>query len=152
MTLSVLDPPRDSSQLSCVMEFLWKSRSGLFTCPSMILGWAISETWIWAWVVSLPALHYLNHQGKHFSTALTRPLRPPSIGGRANFLLSCPQIALMAPMSPEPDRLCCPVKARGLLSQVLQPVRGWTSSPALILSRLDHCAFVIRASSPGLSR
>ena len=77
--LSILDPLRGSSHLTCVMESLWNSKVGLFTCPNMILGWAISGPWIWVWVVGelvgLLAFHYPDHQGKHFSTALTRPLK-----------------------------------------------------------------------------
>ena len=60
---------------------LWNSRSGPFTNPNhlqtiLILGWANSEPWIWAWVaaelVSKLAFPYLHHQGKLSSTALAR--------------------------------------------------------------------------------
>jgi len=35
------------------------------------------------------------------------------------------------PYSPEPAQCCCPVMVLGLLSPVLQTMRGWASSPAL---------------------
>ena len=70
--------------LPCVMEVLqlWISRASPFMHPNhlqmiQILGWANSETWIWAWVVtelvSTLTLPYLHPQTELSSTVLARP-------------------------------------------------------------------------------
>ena len=53
---------------------------------------------------------------------------PSSAGGRVN----SSALVFSGAHPPTPTLLCCPDKAQGLLSQVLQPVRGWTSSLTLI--------------------
>ena len=79
--------------LPCVMEILqlWISRTGPFILPNHLqmvemLGWAISEPWIRAWVgtelVSAPALPYLHHQGELSALLQLGHPNQPSVGGR----------------------------------------------------------------------
>lgn len=82
-------------------------------------------------LVSLLAIPYPNHQGKLSSTV---PARPPNgchwqEAGLALFL-SCPGASSSTPTPPEPAPLL-PIKVWGPDFQVLQPVRGYISSPAL---------------------
>jgi hypothetical protein len=84
--------------------------------------------WIWAWVVtelvSVTTFPYLHHQSKLSSTALARPpdttigRRQGQPSGSHDFSTGSPTL-----MPLEPALLCCPVKVRGLLFQVLHPVR-----------------------------
>lgn len=87
-----------------------------------ILGCANSEAWMWAWVVvelvSVSSLPYPHSQVS--SPALLWLDHPMAFFGSPT------------PMSPEPVLLLyCPIKVRSPLSEMLEPVRGWDSSPHL---------------------
>jgi hypothetical protein len=57
--------------------------------------------------------------------------RPSNMAGTGSALLSCPWACSPVPMPLESAPLWCPIEAQGPLSQMLQPVRGWASSPTL---------------------
>jgi hypothetical protein len=85
---------------------------------------------MWAWVVaelvSPPALLHPHHQGK-LSAPVIHPILQPAKGWASSSTL----ITLAGsplPTTSGPVLLYCPSKVQGLLSRVLQPVRGKTNS------------------------
>lgn len=78
-------------------------------------------------LVSLPALLHPHHQGKLYSTAPAG-----SSNATAGKRQSQPPALRHHTTPPGPAPLCCPLKVQGLLSWMLQPVRGRASSPTLM--------------------
>jgi hypothetical protein len=54
-------------------------------------------------------------------------------------LVSCPRGQLTYTTPSETAPLCCPVKVKGPLSQVLQPAKGWACSPTRTLGLAHQC-------------
>jgi hypothetical protein len=84
---------------------------------------------------SSPALLWLGH-----------PMLPSAGDSSPAFPHSTPTV----PMRPEPPPLCGPVKAWGPLSQVLQPVWCWNSSPTSHMLGAGSPCPLTRASSTAL--
>jgi hypothetical protein len=96
--------------------------------PTQILGFTL---------VSLPAVFHPHHQSKLSNTALATV--PNAASGKGQ--LSCSQGLQPVHQHPcQQDQLYCAeqVRCRGMLSQVLQMVRGWDSSPAFTTSEPAH--------------
>jgi hypothetical protein len=127
-------------------------------CPNClqmikILGRANSEPWVVA-----ESEHWLSliHTTRPSSLALLQlgHLIPPAVGGGS---VSSPalmphRLAHLHPMPPEPPELaplCCPVKARGPISKVLQPVKNWVSSPTRKHTPLSASSPVPSPLGPG---
>lgn len=100
-------------------------------------------------MVTLLALPSAYHRGERYSTA---PARLPTVTiNKRQGQLSCShafEADSPTPKPPKPVPLCCPVQLWGPLTQVLQPVSGWASSPVLHSHPLEVGSFMCLPSGP----
>lgn len=100
---------------------------------------------------SLSALLFLHHQGEVSSIALVGHPMLSSAGQGQIFCFHALEAGSPEPVPQKPAPLYCPVKVLGLLSQVLQPLRGCASSHTLGLAHFClqyqgqlHCIIQVR--------